>query len=87
MTTKDIFEKEHKEESRLQEEEKEIRKNLREEYCRIHKLNKKIELLRRIEPRADNPCNDLNNHFDSVKKVHFNYLKKFSAPTEESESL
>lgn len=81
ITTIDIFEKEAEEELKLQEEEKELRKNIWDEYQKIYKLKRKQELLFRIEGfhcNMANPSSNSGNDFDSVNKVHFNYLNKFN---------
>lgn len=84
ITAIDTLEKKHEEESKLHEEETQLRKKIEHEYQRIYKLKRKHELLKKIETLdtekkyiisdIDSPSNiDLAQD----KKVHFSYLNRF----------
>lgn len=97
LTLVDIFQKESLEEYRLQEEEKEVRSKIRDEYRIAHKIRKKQELLSNIDQKEDygknitldmdNPHLQMRNSFDPIKKVHFNYLEKYRNITSPEENI
>lgn len=97
LTLVDIFQKENLEEFRLQEEEKEIRNKIREEYYIAYKMRRKKELLSNIESKEDygknltldmdNPHMHTKNSFDPIKKIHFNYLEKYRNITSPEENI
>ena len=90
ITINDFFEKNNEEKKNANEKDEELRKKLRDEYHRAYKIRKKGELLKKaiysMDVDKDNPRLDHNDDFDSIKKVHFNFLDQInkSKPSEQT---
>lgn len=90
-TAVDTYEKEKEEEEKVHEEELELRKKIRDEYQRIHKLKKKHELLKKIESQEQITDSDMDTppEISITKKeepestVHFSYLNRHTTDEED----
>ena len=82
----DFARKTDEEETELEHEQKAVRRKIRDEYLKVHNINRKHELLikagcfpkeqreRNLVIDHDDPQLSLNKHFGEVKEVHFNYV-------------
>jgi hypothetical protein len=84
----DLVQKTNEEEDKLEHEQKLIRKNIRAEYLKIHKVKQKNELLMKAGCLSPEKSEDtivvdhdahilsLNKDFGEVNEVHFNYIDR-----------
>ena len=90
ITAIDVLEKKQEEESKLHEEEIQLRKKIEHEYQRIYKLKRKHELLKKIgaldtkerKNITSNTDSPINTNLTPDKKVYFSYLNRFGTDGE-----
>ncbi len=87
----EFVQKTNEEEDKLEYEQKLVRKNIRAEYLKVHKVKQKNELLMKagcLAPEKledtivvdyDAPIIPLNKDFGEVKEVHFNYIDRIAS--------
>ncbi len=71
----DLLKETKEEENKLEREQGLVRKKLRDEYLKVHKMKIKNELLMKAGCLPPDPSLSLENDFGEVKEVHFNYVK------------
>ena len=82
----DLVKKTNEEEAELEHEQNLVRKKIKDEYIKVHKMKRKNELLMKagclppehaektIVVDHDDPPFSLNKDFKKIKEVHFNYI-------------